>query len=131
MEAPVMTTFLRTLIASLTVFLSASTAWAQLSTAQVSGRITTKAARTLPGVTVTVTQTDTGLARSVVTNESGAYVLPNCRPVHIVSRHRCRVSARSRGRALSAGGRDNPLSMWCWRSVSAGDRLRRGGRTDR
>src|SRR4029453_1649344 len=31
----------------------------------------------LPGVTVTVTQTDTGLVRTAVTDESGAYLLTN------------------------------------------------------
>ena len=31
----------------------------------------------LPGVTVTVTQTDTGFTRTTVTDEDGAYVLPN------------------------------------------------------
>ena len=31
----------------------------------------------LPGVTVTVTQTDTGFTRTVVTDENGAYVMPN------------------------------------------------------
>ena len=72
-----MSRFLRTLASALTTFLLASVAWAQLSTAQLSGRITDESGATLPGVTVTVTQTDTGLVRSVVTNETGAYVLPN------------------------------------------------------
>jgi carboxypeptidase family protein len=31
----------------------------------------------LPGVEVTATQTDTGVARSTVSNETGSYVLPN------------------------------------------------------
>jgi hypothetical protein len=31
----------------------------------------------LPGVTVNATQTDTGLVRSVVTTETGAYVIPS------------------------------------------------------
>ena len=72
-----MSRFLRTLASALTILLPASVAWAQLSTAQLSGRITDESGATLPGVTVTVTQTDTGLVRSVVTNETGAYVLPN------------------------------------------------------
>ena len=36
-----------------------------------------KAGAVLPGVTVTATQTDTGLTRSVVTDADGTYVLPN------------------------------------------------------
>ena len=51
-------------------------AWAQ-STAQVSGRVTDQSGAVLPGVEVTMTQTGTGLVRSAVTNETGAYVLPN------------------------------------------------------
>src|SRR5207245_7564408 len=31
----------------------------------------------LPGVEITLTQTDTGIARSTVSNETGSYVLPN------------------------------------------------------
>jgi len=65
------------LIGALSVLVSAGAAWAQLSTAQLSGRITDQSGAVLPGVTVTVTQTDTGLARTVVTNENGTYVLPN------------------------------------------------------
>src|SRR5688572_6646310 len=57
--------------------LLATTAWAQLSTAQLSGRVTDESGAVLPGVTVTVTQTDTGLTRNVVTDATGSYVLPN------------------------------------------------------
>jgi Carboxypeptidase regulatory-like domain len=57
--------------------LSSAIAWAQLSTAQLSGRVADESGAVLPGVTVTVTQTDTGLTRTVVTDENGAYVLPN------------------------------------------------------
>ena len=59
------------------VLLSSAVALAQLSTAQLSGRVADESGAVLPGVTVTVTQTDTGLTRSVVTDENGAYVLPN------------------------------------------------------
>jgi hypothetical protein len=52
-------------------------ALAQLSTAQLSGRITDESGAVLPGVTVTVVQTDTGQTRTAVTDESGTYVLPN------------------------------------------------------
>ena len=54
----------------------AVTAWAQ-ATAQMSGRITDESGAVLPGVTMTVTQTDTGFTRTVVTDETGAYVMPN------------------------------------------------------
>src|SRR4051794_12291736 len=50
--------------------------WAQ-STAQVSGIVKDQTGAVLPGVEVTATQTATGVARTAVTNETGAYVLPN------------------------------------------------------
>src|SRR5437870_2697430 len=42
-------------------------------TGQMSGRVTDTTGAVLPGVDVTATQKDTGLVRSVVTNEAGAY----------------------------------------------------------
>jgi hypothetical protein len=54
------------------------TAWAQTAaTAQINGSIKDQAGLSLPGVTVTVIQTDTGLTRSAVTDETGSYVLQN------------------------------------------------------
>src|SRR5262245_39612151 len=63
------------LIAILFVFVC-TTVWAQ-STAQMSGVVKDQSGAVLPGVEVTATQTDTGLARNTVTNETGSYVLPN------------------------------------------------------
>ena len=54
----------------------AGTAWAQ-ATAQMNGRVTDESGAVLPGVTVTATQTDTGFARTAVTDETGVYVMPN------------------------------------------------------
>ncbi|MSO30843.1 MAG: carboxypeptidase regulatory-like domain-containing protein [Acidobacteria bacterium] len=51
-------------------------AWAQ-ATAQLSGSVKDQSGAVLPGVTVTATQTDTGFTRTVVTDDSGAYVMPN------------------------------------------------------
>ncbi|MBM3819322.1 MAG: TonB-dependent receptor [Acidimicrobiia bacterium] len=62
---------------TLALSLASATAWAQLSTAQLSGRVSDESGAVLPGVTVTVTQTDTGLVRSVTTDENGTYVLPS------------------------------------------------------
>src|SRR6266545_6703905 len=69
--------FRRSLVGALTVLLTTTAAWAQLSTAQLSGRITDDSGAVLPGVTVTATQTDTGLTRSVTTDEKGTYLLTN------------------------------------------------------
>ncbi len=52
------------------------TVWAQ-ATAELSGTVTDATGALIPGVEVTVTQTDTNLSRTVVTNETGSYVLTN------------------------------------------------------
>src|SRR4029453_18190642 len=48
--------------------------WAQ-ATAQISGSARDQSAAVLPGVEVTVTQTETGITRNAITNETGSYVL--------------------------------------------------------
>src|SRR5438046_6330077 len=50
--------------------------WAQ-STAQLSGTVRDQSGAVLPGVEVKATQTPTGLERTVLSNETGSYVLPN------------------------------------------------------
>jgi hypothetical protein len=52
-------------------------AFAQGSIAQISGAVSDPSGAVLPGVDVTVIQTETGLKRSVLSNEIGLYVLPN------------------------------------------------------
>src|SRR5438093_2027896 len=47
------------------------------STAQISGVVADQSGAILPGVEVRVTQTDTGITRVAVTNETGSYSLPN------------------------------------------------------
>jgi Carboxypeptidase regulatory-like domain len=64
------------LIASLISVLSCVVAWAQ-ATAQISGTARDQSGAVLPGVEVTLTQTDTGITRNTVTNETGSYVLPH------------------------------------------------------
>src|SRR5437667_3236823 len=56
--------------------IACSLVWAQ-ATAQISGTVKDQSGAVLPGVEVTVTQTETGISRSAVTNETGTYVLPN------------------------------------------------------
>src|SRR6186713_517287 len=58
------------------LFLSCTQIWAQ-ATAQISGTVRDQSGAVLPGVEVTATQTDTGIARSAVTNETGSYILSN------------------------------------------------------
>jgi len=58
------------------LFLFSGMVWAQ-STAQINGTVKDQSGAVLPGVEVTVTQTDTGVKRSMPTDETGSYVLPN------------------------------------------------------
>ena len=50
--------------------------WAQ-ATAQITGAVRDQSGAVLPGVEITATQTETGVARNAVTDETGSYVLPN------------------------------------------------------
>ena len=59
------------------LLLTSAVAWAQLSTAQLTGRVTDESGAVLPGVTVSATQTDTGASRTAVTDENGNYLLSN------------------------------------------------------
>src|SRR5438093_4401001 len=60
----------------LVVVFGCAMVWAQ-ATAQISGTVKDQSGAVLPGVEVTATQTDTGISRSAVTNETGSYILPN------------------------------------------------------
>jgi len=57
--------------------LGCGSAWAQGGTAQISGTVKDQTAAVLPGVEVTATQTDTGLSRTAISNETGFYAFPN------------------------------------------------------
>src|SRR5437867_12932053 len=56
--------------------LSCPSLWAQ-ATAQISGTVADQSGARLPGAEVTATQTGTGLSRTVVSNETGTYILPS------------------------------------------------------
>ena len=60
----------------LVLAMTCTTTWAQ-ATAQITGTVKDQTGAVLPGVEVTATQTDTGIARTAVTNETGSYVLSN------------------------------------------------------
>src|SRR5438477_10144398 len=60
----------------LILLLTAGAAWAQ-GTAQLSGTVRDESGGVLPGVSVTVTQTNTGLVRTTVTDGTGGYLLTN------------------------------------------------------
>ena len=58
------------------VVLTSTSAWAQ-ATAELNGRVTDESGAVLPGVAVTLTQTETGFTRTDVTDASGSYLMPN------------------------------------------------------
>ena len=64
------------LLGCLVCFVMPATIWAQ-ATAQISGTVRDASGAVLPSVQVTATQTDTGISRTTITNETGFYVLPN------------------------------------------------------
>ncbi|HVQ16820.1 MAG TPA: carboxypeptidase-like regulatory domain-containing protein, partial [Vicinamibacterales bacterium] len=58
------------------LLLISGVAFAQ-ATAQLNGRVTDESGAVLPGVTVNATQTDTQFVRTVVTDETGSWTMPN------------------------------------------------------
>src|SRR5438128_7113801 len=59
----------------LALILTSGAAWAQATSAQISGTVKDQSGAVLPGVEITATQTATGAKRSTVSNETGNYVL--------------------------------------------------------
>src|SRR5438876_9879433 len=48
-----------------------------VSTSQINGTVQDASGAVLPGAEIAATQTDTGAVRKTISNETGAYVLPN------------------------------------------------------
>src|SRR5205823_14418006 len=71
--------FTYTIAALLCLFLSVN-GFAQTSNATVGGTVSDSSGALIPGVTVTATNTGTGIANSAVSNESGAYNFPALQP---------------------------------------------------
>src|SRR5438552_3009117 len=63
-------------IALLGSIMTCASVWAQ-ATAQISGTVRDQSGAVLPGVEVTAAQTETSIARTAVSNETGSFVLPN------------------------------------------------------
>jgi hypothetical protein len=70
----------RWFVLMLTCLLIPATALAQQATAELNGRVTDTSGAVLPGVTVTATQTATGLERTAVTDGTGGYLITNLPP---------------------------------------------------
>jgi hypothetical protein len=80
--------------ASITLFLGlsvlAGTSWAQ-AIGSITGVVQDATQARVPGVTVTATNTATGVKTQLITNESGAYNFPILRSGRMSSEHRCQV----------------------------------------
>src|SRR5947209_5166942 len=53
---------------------------AQVNTSAIAGLVTDESGSVVPNATVTVTQTGTGLTRTVATSDNGEYVVPQLPP---------------------------------------------------
>ena len=62
------------------LLLTGASTFAQISTAQLSGRVTDQHGAIVQGASVTATQIDTGYARNGLTDANGSYVLSNLPP---------------------------------------------------
>jgi hypothetical protein len=65
------------LIACLALVLSAVPGWAQTITGRIDGRVTDSSGAVLPGATVTLLNTGTGLTVTRVVDENGIYTATN------------------------------------------------------
>ena len=64
----------------LLAILMSSIVWGQTSTASISGAVVDQSGAVLPGVEITVTQTETGVTRMAVTNDDAADASSTKRP---------------------------------------------------
>jgi hypothetical protein len=112
-----MRTLLRAVSLLALVLLTHTTARAQ-ATAQLTGTVRDESGAVLPGVTVTVTQTDTGFTRTVVTEGSGAYIIPNLRleAFNVLNHVNWATQTRTTTRATSGASR--PSAATCASSSS-------------
>jgi hypothetical protein len=55
-------------------------AFAQGANTQLGGVVTDQSGALVPGVTITILNTDTGVSNTTITNESGAYNFPSLQP---------------------------------------------------
>src|SRR6266540_3412639 len=67
-------------VLALLFVMSSSLIAAQLTTGTISGSVTDETKAAVPGAEVTVTNTETGLTRTITTNETGRYEASNLPP---------------------------------------------------
>src|SRR5205809_1667912 len=72
-----MSKFFRSFSIGIVIFILSCASLLAQATAQISGTVRDQTGAVLPGVEVTATQTETGVPRTSVTNETGSYVMAN------------------------------------------------------
>ena len=68
--------FIALLVGLVGISATCSSVWAQ-ATAQISGTVRDQSGAVLPGVEITATQTETGIRRQALSNETGSWILSN------------------------------------------------------
>src|SRR5437868_6235407 len=71
---------IRLLGASIGIFVMCLSLFAQINTGRILGTVTDQTGAVIGGANVTVTNTETGVARTLVADEAGEYVAPNLNP---------------------------------------------------
>src|SRR6266481_9254330 len=74
-------------------------AYAQVNTADITGRVTDEQGHVVPGATVTATNTNTGATRSVTTDDAGDYTITQLPP----GKYNLTVEAKNFSRVLAQG----------------------------
>ena len=95
-------------VTTLVVTTLTTTVWAQ-ATAQISGTVKDQSGAVVPNAAVTVTKTETNVARSTTANTSGVYSFPNLVPDR----------PDAPGAALSREARNWLSAMWSGQSFMA------------
>src|SRR5438132_14063459 len=70
----------RLLCAGIGIFVMCLSLFAQINTGRILGTVTDQTGAVIGGASVTVTNTETGVARTLVADEAGEYVAPNLNP---------------------------------------------------
>ena len=84
---------------------------AQQMESRIVGKITDASGAVLPGVTVTITATQTGAVRTVVTDNDGRYIVTNLAPGHYEIRGELNGFAPNKGEVSIGAGDSRPVDL--------------------
>ena len=84
---------------------------AQQMESRIAGKITDASGAVLPGVTVTITATQTGAVRTVVTDNEGRYIVTNLAPGHYEIRGELNGFAPNKSEVSIGAGDSRPVDL--------------------